>query len=213
MSKKFYGEQQKKHSNGYTSLEDLLEMARNGSESNRELIIKLTERMGEFRNKHNELVRLTQTIGDKHNALGHFIEKDHDDLGTLYNIKDSMVNRIDGLALRIEKLEQSPAADTSRLDKLERAVKKNRRKTGKQALAICGVCGLLYVGYKALDTLRKEVRDRAETYDRKLQGLREDVSDIARAQYCAGECGETEGSRKEPDQVKVTIDSMTESDG
>ena len=209
MSKKYYDSK----GNEIISMEKLLDMARNGGESNRELIIKAVERMKDFRDGHNQLVDFTEKLKDKHNDLarisqrmGDMVQTDHDDLGTLYHIKDLMVQDISDLKVRVEKLEHVPGMDTSRLDKLERAVRKNARKTGKHALAICGVCGLLYVGYKAFDNWKTKIEERMDAQEKKLKGTREDMSAM-KAQYYAAEYG-----KKEPEPAKVTIDSM-ESDG
>lgn len=209
MSKKHYDG----NGNEIVPMEKLLDMAKNGGESNRELIIKIAERMKDFRDTHNQLVEFAEDVKNKHNDLAKIsqrmadvVQTDHDDLGTLYHIKDLMVHDISDLTARVERLERTPGMDTSRLDKLERAVRRNARKTGKHALAICGVCGLLYVGYKAFDNWKTKAEERMEAQEKKLQGMREDVSAM-KAQYYAAECG-----KKESDPAKVTIDSM-ESDG
>ena len=86
MSKKHYDG----NGNEIIPMEKLLDMARNGGESNRELIIKAVERMKDFRDTHNQLVDFTEKLKDKHNDLARIsqrmsdiVQTDHDDLGTL----------------------------------------------------------------------------------------------------------------------------------
>lgn len=209
MSKKhFSGDQSHRNQDDYGrfSCEDLYELAKNGSESNRELILKIAERMKEFRDKHNDLVRITQEVSDKQLAMAHFVEKDHDDLGFLYNLKDRLNNEITALDLRVKALEQTPDCSTERIDKLEKAIRRNRKKTGKQALVICGICGLLYAGYKGLEAWKKEIQEKEEAQNEKIRKLQDDLLEIqCRAYY-------NDTATATPDS-KIVIDSETESDG
>jgi predicted amino acid-binding ACT domain protein len=209
MSKKhFSGDQSHRNQDDYGrfSCEDLYELAKNGSESNRELILKIAERMKEFRDKHNDLVRITQKVSDKQLAMAHFVEKDHDDLGFLYNLKDRLNNEITALDLRVKALEQAPDRSTERIDKLEKAIRRYRRKTGKQAVAILGLCGLLYAGYKGLEAWKKETQEKEEAQNEKIRKLQDDLNEIQCRTYYNDTVTAT------PDS-KIVIDSETESDG